>query len=218
MFTGIIREVGIVRGLQRSSAGARLEVEAPRSRPSLVPGGSIAVDGVCLTVTSVEGDAFTADVVPESLDRTRLGSISRGARVNLELPLRLGDFLDGHLVQGHVDGLGVVSRIVRRGNQWEMTVRVDAPLRPYLAEKGSVAVNGVSLTVTRVANDTFSAALIPTTAEETNLGDLAPGSGVNLEVDVLARYLRRLAETGEIAGRSPGAGGLTRERIEEMGA
>jgi riboflavin synthase len=215
MFTGIIREVGVVRRVERSGGGARLAIEAPKSRPSLVLGGSIAVDGVCLTVTALEGDAFSADAVPETLDRTRLGGVGPGTPVNLELPLRVGDLLDGHLVQGHVDGVGTVARIADRGAQRELTVRVDRALAPYLAEKGSVAVNGVSLTVTAVGDDTFSVALIPTTLAETNLAGAGPGATVNIEVDVLARYVARLAETRGSAGRP--APGLTRESLEEMG-
>jgi riboflavin synthase len=222
VFTGIIREVGTLRRVDRAGGGARLVVEAPRSRPSLVPGGSIAVDGVCLTVTALEGDAFAADVVPETLDRTRLGDLRPGARVNLELPLKVGDPLDGHLVQGHVDGVGRVVRQDARGTQVEVTVRVPAPLAPYLAGKGSVAVNGVSLTVTTVTADTFSVALIPTTRDETNLTEMTAGSAVNVEVDVLARYVARLASLGaggDAPGAAPGApaAGLTRERLEEMG-
>ncbi len=215
MFTGIIREVGIVQRVDRIASGARITIEAPTSRPSLVPGGSIAVDGVCLTVTDLGATSFSADAIPETLDRTRLGGLRSGARVNLELPLRVGDLLDGHLVQGHVDGVGEVVRAVDRDTQREVTVRVDPGLSGYLAEKGSVAINGVSLTVTAVTDDTFSVALIPTTVEETNLGELGGGAPVNLEIDVLARYVARLAERGlTTVGKTPG---LTRERLEEMG-
>ena len=220
MFTGIIREVGKVVSLDRSAAGARVRIEAPRSSPSLVPGGSIAVDGVCLTVTRLEGAVLTADAVPETLDATRLGDMRTGSRVNLELPLRIGDPLDGHIVQGHVDGIGTVAKWVERGTQREMTVRVDRALAPYLARKGSVAVNGVSLTITAATEDTFAVALIPTTLAETNLAEATVGTSVNLEVDVLARYVARWTESGRGASGNPPAaeaGSLTRRKLEEMG-
>lgn len=198
MFTGIVREVGIVRSVERlgkdGADGVRLVVVAPRSRPSLMPGGSIAVDGVCLTATVLETDAFAADVVPETLRRTRLGELAEGAHVNLELPLRAGDFLDGHVVQGHVDGQGTVVSVRQEGTQGWITVDARADIARFVAEKGSIAVNGVSLTVAEVEGTSFSVALIPTTLAETNLDELREGSRVNLEVDVLARYVARLEE------------------------
>jgi riboflavin synthase len=195
MFTGIIREVGRVRAIDAAPTGARLTVEAPRSRASLVAGGSIAVDGVCLTVTTLTEDAFSADAIPETLRCTRLGELAAGARVNLELPLRAGDLLDGHIVQGHVDGLGEVVEARDEGTQRWITIRTSAELARYFAFKGSVAVNGVSLTVAAVEGTSFSVALIPTTLTETNLDELRAGTRVNLEVDVLARYVARLEET-----------------------
>jgi riboflavin synthase len=194
MFTGIIRETGRIRSIEVQAGGAALVVQAPRTRPSLAVGGSVAVDGVCLTVVALGEDGFRADVVPETLRRTRLGSLGAGDRVNLELPLRLGDPLDGHLVQGHVDGVGVVREVREEGNGRWVTVDVDAGLARFLAEKGSVAVNGVSLTIASSGPSEFSVALIPTTLELTNLNDLHKGSRVNLEVDVLARYVLRSLE------------------------
>jgi riboflavin synthase len=195
MFTGIIREVGVVKALDVDDAGARITVVAPRSRASLAKGGSIAVDGVCLTATELGPDTFAADAVPETLRRTRLGDLGPGARVNLELPLKAGDLLDGHIVQGHVDGLGEVVESRREGTQSWVTIRAARELARFFAYKGSVAVNGVSLTVAEVEGDTFSVALIPTTLTETNLDELRAGIRVNLEVDVLARYVARLEET-----------------------
>jgi riboflavin synthase len=168
-----------------------LTVEAPGLGPTLVPGGSVAVDGVCLTVTELGPSTFRADVVPETLRRTRLGSLAAGDRLNLEGPLRIGDPVDGHLVQGHVDGVGIVRGVRGDGNGRWVTVEVDASLAPYLAVKGSVAVNGVSLTIAAAGSRDFSVALIPATLEATNLKDLHEGSQVNLEVDVLARYVAR---------------------------
>jgi riboflavin synthase len=193
MFTGIIREAGEVRDLRVDHGGAVLLVGAPRTGTSLTLGGSVAVDGVCLTVTGLVGDAFEAQVVPETLRRTRLGGLRIGERVNLELPLKIGDPLDGHLVQGHVDGVGVVSATRVEGMGRWVTVRPPEALAPFLAEKGSVAVNGVSLTIAAATAREFSVALIPTTLELTNLKDLQEGSQVNLEVDLLARYVARLA-------------------------
>jgi riboflavin synthase len=195
MFTGIIRETGVLRGIDAGDAGARVRIEAPRTCDHLAAGSSVAVDGVCLTVTGRDGSSFTADAVPETLRRTRLGGCGVGDRVNLELPVRANQFLDGHLVQGHVDGVGTVESVAADGSQRTVTVRVEPALARYVAEKGSVAMNGVSLTVTAVAPDTFSVALIPFTCEETNLGELVSGSQVNLEVDVVARYAARWAES-----------------------
>jgi riboflavin synthase len=194
MFTGIVRETGVLEEARAEAGIVKLRVRAPRSRPSLVPGGSIAVDGVCLTVCGLQDDSFLADVIPETMRRTRLGSARPGDRLNLELPVRAGQFLDGHVVQGHVDGTGTVTEARREEGQSTVTVRIAPELAGFVAEKGSVAVNGVSLTVTAVTGDTFSVALIPTTLRETNLDELREGSVVNVEVDVLARYAARREE------------------------
>ena len=191
MFTGIIRETGVVAAIDASEAGATVRVSAPRSRAELTPGASIAVDGVCLTVTELGDADFSADVVPETIRRTRLAETGVGDRVNLELPVRAGQFLDGHLVQGHVDGTGTVAEVRPEGTQTTVVVELEPRLAPYVAEKGSIAVNGVSLTVVDAGEDSFSVALIPTTLAETNLGELAVGDRVNLEVDVVARYVAR---------------------------
>ena len=191
MFTGVIRETGRVQSIERSGGGVRLVVEAPKTRGSLVVGGSIAVDGVCLTVTALGSSSFRADIVPETLRRTRLGALAVGESVNLEIPLRIGDPLDGHLVQGHVDGVGIVREVREEGNGRWVTISIDSSLSPFLAEKGSVAVNGVSLTIAAARDSELAVALIPTTLELTNLNDLREGSRVNLEVDVLARYVAR---------------------------
>jgi riboflavin synthase len=219
MFTGIIREVGVVRHLRRSPSGALLEIRAPRSASQLVAGGSVAVDGACLTVTSLAADSLTGDVVPETLARTTLGELRTGERVNLELPLTLTQPLDGHLVQGHVDGVGTVRSIDTRGGRWTTTIELPDELRSFVAEKGSIAINGVSLTVAAVAGPAFSVALIPTTLNETNLKDLKMGSRVNLEVDLVARYIAKLLAEGFAPGENAqrGAGGLTLSRLEELG-
>jgi riboflavin synthase len=194
MFTGIVREVGMVLALESAGRGARVVVEGPRTARVLELGGSVSVDGACLTVAALDGDAFTADLVAETLARTIWGSRFPGDRVNLEASARIGDPIDGHLVQGHVDGVGVVRRVDRAPSAWTVEIEPPGSLLRLIAEKGSIAVNGVSLTVAGTGADTFTTALIPTTLRETNLGDLEPGSRVNLEADLMARYLARLLE------------------------
>ncbi|PVU81715.1 riboflavin synthase (plasmid) [Cellulomonas sp. WB94] len=205
MFTGIVEEIGTVEALSRGGgtpaapadgSDARLTVRGPLVASDARLGDSIAVSGVCLTVTDLPGDGtFTVDVMPESLRRTALGYLKVGSPVNLERAVRANDRLGGHIVQGHVDGVGT---IVRRtpGPRWD-DVEIDlAPeLARYVAEKGSVTVSGVSLTVTHVRDDGFGISLIPTTLEATTLGRLAAGAQVNIEVDVLAKYVERLLAT-----------------------
>lgn len=208
MFTGIIEEIGVVEELERGSGtatasgdgpDARLTVRGPLVASDARLGDSIAVGGVCLTITDLPGDGtFTVDVMPESLRRTALGDLAVGSPVNLERAVRADGRLGGHIVQGHVDGVGT---IVRRtpGARWD-DVEIDlAPeLARYVAEKGSITVSGVSLTVTHVRDDGFGISLIPTTLEATTLGALAPGAHVNIEVDVLAKYIERLLVTGGV--------------------
>ncbi|MTG89232.1 riboflavin synthase [Cellulosimicrobium sp. BIT-GX5] len=206
MFTGIVEEIGRVRGIEFPDGAGRdavLTVEGPLATSDAGLGDSIAVNGVCLTVTSLGGDgSFTADVMPESLRRTALGDLVAGSPVNLERAVRADARLGGHVVQGHVDGVGaLVSR--SPGERWDDLV-FSAPegLTRYVAEKGSIAVSGVSLTVTHVDEETFGVSLIPTTLEATILGGLTPGDRVNLEVDVLAKYVERLLVSGVVAGRA----------------
>ena len=208
MFTGIIEEIGVVEKLARGGSApatsgdgpdARLTVRGPLVASDARLGDSIAVSGVCLTVTDLPGDGtFAVDVMPESLRRTALGDLAAGSPVNLERAVRADGRLGGHIVQGHVDGVGT---IVRRapGPRWD-DVEIDlAPeLARYVAEKGSITVSGVSLTVTHVRDDGFGVSLIPTTLEATTLGLLAPGAQVNIEVDVLAKYVERLLATGGV--------------------
>jgi riboflavin synthase len=183
MFTGLVQSTGTVASFE----GGRLRVEAPLE--DLSEGDSVAVNGVCLTAAAVDGEGFAADVVEETLRRSSLGSLSTGDLVNLELPLRPSDRLGGHIVQGHVDGLGTVESLGEDG-----TLRVSAPaeLLRYVVEKGSIAIDGVSLTVAEVDGDGFAVALIPETLERTTLGAAGPGAPVNLEVDVVAKYVEKL--------------------------
>lgn len=191
MFTGIISEVGAV-----VAAGRRLTVKAPRTAARLSVGGSVAVNGVCVTATAVEGDRFTVDLVDETLARSNLGLLDDGGRVNLELPLRAGDPLDGHLVLGHVDGVGAITATADVDLGREIWIELPAELAPFVAEKGSIAVDGTSLTVTAATESGFGVALIPHTLQHTIAGNYRPGMSVNLEVDVVARYLERLVRPG----------------------
>lgn len=192
MFTGIIEEVGTVRGRDSADGAAVLHVSATTVTDDLAPGDSVAVAGVCLTVTAYDAHGFTADVMPETLARTTIGRLTAGDRVNLERAVRADGRLGGHLVQGHVDGVGTV-RGRTPGPRWDdVEIGVPPELARYVAEKGSIAIEGVSLTVTHVSDDAFGVALIPTTLAATTLGGLAVGAAVNLEVDVVAKYLERL--------------------------
>lgn len=209
MFTGIVEEVGTVLALDPGGPtptgptptgqpqDARLRVRGPLVAADASPGDSIAVSGVCLTVVDLPGDgSFTVDVMPETLRRTALGALAVGGTVNLERALRADARLGGHIVQGHVDGVGTIRRRTP-GPRWdEVQIALDPALARFVAEKGSIAVSGVSLTVTEVGDDTFGVSLIPTTLAVTTLGALREGDPVNLEVDVLAKYLDRLSTAG----------------------
>jgi riboflavin synthase len=191
MFTGIVRETGSVAAISSGDDGARLEISTPVAS-ELAEGDSICVEGVCLTATEVGDGSFAAEVMNQTLALTTLGALDRGASVNLEPALRAGDPLGGHLVQGHVDGVGEVRSIAADGFARRVRVSVPDGLGRYLAEHGSVTVAGVSLTVADLGDDWFEVSLIPETLERTTLGDLADGDRVNLEFDVLARYVERL--------------------------
>jgi riboflavin synthase len=187
MFTGLVSHLGTIGSLD----GGRLVVSTPLGA-DLGEGDSVAVNGVCLTATGVRPDGFTADVMEETLRRTALGSLGPGAPVNLELPLRAADRLGGHFVQGHVDGVGTVASVENEGFARLVEIEADPGLMRYVVEKGSIAVDGVSLTVASLGEGAFSVSLIPETLERTTLGRAEPGGSVNLEVDVLAKYVERL--------------------------
>lgn len=195
MFTGIVEELGEVTAVEPLTDAARLTIHGPVVTRDAVEGASIAVNGVCLTVTGRRGDTFTADVMRETLHRSSLGALEPGSRVNLERPVTLDSRLGGHLVQGHVDGVGTI-RSREPGEHWEV-VWIELPERlfRYVVAKGSITVDGVSLTVVEVTDDSFSVSLIPTTLQVTTLGRAAPGDLVNLEVDVIAKYVERLLQT-----------------------
>ena len=185
-------DLGEVRALERSADGVRMHVETLLTS-EVSPGDSVAVNGVCLTATTVDDGAFAADVMNETLHRSSLGSVAEGTRVNLELPLRPADRLGGHVVQGHVDGLGRIASVTEDGFARRVRVQPDDPeLLRYVVEKGSIAVDGVSLTVAAVDESALEVSLIPETLERTNLGAVTTSHPVNLEVDVLAKYVERL--------------------------
>ena len=191
MFTGIVEELGEVVDVAALPDAARLTVSGPLVTSDAKHGDSIAVNGVCLTVVEVSGGTFTVDVVQETLDRSSLAKIHAGDRVNLERAMAAGDRLGGHIMQGHVDGTGVY---LSRDEHGVTRFALPHQLAKYVVEKGSIAVDGISLTVASVTEDGFSVALIPTTLELTTMGRREPGDVVNIEVDVLAKYVERLAQ------------------------
>ena len=192
MFTGLVAGTGSVESLVREGSGVRLRVRSELAT-ELSPGDSVAVNGVCLTAVAPDGAGFSADVMEETLRRSSLGPLGEGDAVNLELPLRAGDRLGGHIVQGHVDGVGTVESVREEGLSRVLRVAAPADTLRYVVEKGSIAVDGVSLTVSAVDDDALEVSLIPETLERTTLGAAAPGTVVNLEVDVLAKYVEKLA-------------------------
>ena len=192
MFTGIVREVGRVASVEGGEEGLELVVEAPATAAGVRVGGSVSIDGVCLTAESVDGASMVFRAVPETLSRSSLGRLTSGSRVNLEPAVLAGEPLGGHYVQGHVDGVGAVRSVEPEGDGARVVVSASHGILRYCVEKGSIAVDGVSLTVASLDGDSFSVALIPHTLAGTTLGELEPGREVNLEVDVLAKYVERL--------------------------
>ena len=192
MFTGIVEELGTVDSLEEQGDAVRLTVRGPLVTSDAGLGDSIAVNGCCLTVAERDGEAFTADVMRETLDKTSLGALGPGDRVNLERAVTPTTRLGGHVVQGHVDGLGRISSVEWEGNGLRVVVEAPPEILRYCVEKGSITLDGVSLTVAELLEDAFAVALVPHTLSATTLRDLAPGQPVNLEVDVLAKYVERL--------------------------
>jgi riboflavin synthase len=192
MFTGLIREVGRVLSLDGGDDGVRIEIEAPSTVRDAKLGDSVAIDGVCLTVVAVGGDRFAFQAVPETLSRTALATLESGSRVNVEPSLRAGEPLGGHYVQGHVDGVAPVRSVEPEGEGRRIWFNAAPGLLRYIVEKGSVAVQGTSLTVAGLDEAGFAVALIPHTLEATTLGDLEPEDRANIEVDLLAKYVEKL--------------------------
>src|SRR6478736_9356187 len=194
MFTGIVQEVGTVVAATGGAEGIRLEIDAPTVAPQIEVGGSVAINGVCLTAETVAAGRLTFHAVPETLSRSTLGALDAGSRVNLEPALRAGDAMGGHIVQGHVDGIGTVRSVTPEGEGVRIVVEAGPETIRYCVEKGSITIEGVSLTIAELHDDAFGVALIPHTLAETTLAGLVAGSRVNLEVDVLAKYVERLLE------------------------
>ena len=199
MFTGIIELVGVVTGVSPTPAGKRLSIDLGPLAGDLKDGESVAVEGVCLTAASRSGAVASFDVIPETLSRTSLGRLGPGSRVNLERSLRVGDRLGGHFVQGPVDATGTVARLSRAGEAVELEIALPPGFSDYLIEKGSVAIAGVSLTVVTVRVDRFTVALIPFTLERTTLGAAKPGDPVNLEGDLIGKYVQKLVSGDKTA-------------------
>lgn len=213
MFTGLIETTGTFAGLtKRSAAAARLALNVPEGFGPVKTGDSIAVNGVCLTVVEAGPTEIEMDVLDETLARTNLSGLVRGERVNLELALTPSSRLGGHLVTGHVDDTGTVLRRQRSGADWVFEIGVDAKWMPFIAPKGSIAVDGVSLTVVETGASSFGVHIIPYTFEHTTLGDRADGARVNVEVDIMARYIANFIQR---TGSAPS--GLTREFLAEHG-
>ena len=196
MFTGLVAGLGNVQAVEQDGDGVRLQVATPLGA-DLAPGDSVAVNGVCLTAVDPSPDGFRADVMTETLRRSSLGPLAQGDAVNLELPLRATDRLGGHIVQGHVDGTGTVESATDDGFARVVRIAAGPEVLRYVVEKGSIAVDGVSLTVASVDDGGFTVSLIPETLERTTLGGATPGRVVNLEVDVLAKYVEKLARVAQ---------------------
>lgn len=204
MFTGLVEALAAVRDVRPDGPGCELTLHAPPFVGELALGDSVAVNGVCLTVVAADPDSVRFQVGPETLRVTNLGGLKAGDRVNLERSLRFGDRLDGHLVQGHVDAVGTVTRVTPRGDWVDMDFRCPAALTAQMAPKGSIAVDGISLTLVDVAADGFRVMLIPHTLAHTTLGLKGEGAAVNLETDMLAKYVHKaLQALAPTAGRTP---------------
>jgi len=215
MFTGIIEELGRVRSLERRGEGVRMVVEARVVAEGTAEGDSVAVNGVCLTALEVRRDSFAADGSRETLQRSTLGALRAGSAVNLERAVTPSTRLGGHIVQGHVDARGRFLSADEHGGSWTVRIGYPPELARYLVFKGSVAVEGISLTVAALADDHFEVAVIPKTWAVTNLSSLRPGDPVNLEADIIAKYVERILSVGARQGEAAPA--LTLERLSELG-
>ena len=200
MFTGLVEELGILQSVRHGSASAQLNIAAGKVTQDIKIGDSIAVNGVCLTAVKFSSQGFTADVMAETLSKTNLGNLKPGDRVNLERALRLGDRLGGHMVSGHIDGVGTVAAKETLDIAILITINAPPEVLRYIIKKGSVAIDGTSLTVVDFTDNSFQVSLIPHTAKETTLGFKKPGDTVNLEGDIIGKYIERLLQTRETYG------------------
>ena len=206
MFTGIVEEVGIIQGIRPSGAGgaARFTIRCPKIRPGIALGDSVAINGLCLTAEHLEPEGFSADVMPESVRRSNLGTLQVGSRVNAERALQAGGRLGGHIVTGHIDGTGQLKSVRQEGNALWVEITCPSALSLYLAPKGSIAIDGVSLTLAKVLPDGFAVSLSPHTVASTTLATLNPGRTFNLECDIIGKYVYRYLCQGVFAG-GPGS-------------
>jgi riboflavin synthase len=218
MFTGIVRHIGSLVSAQPGPAGKAMTIDLGPLVDGLSLGDSVAVNGVCLTASAITGTRVQFDVMAQTLRTTTLGDLAAGAKVNLERALVMGATLDGHLVQGHVDGLATLREIDQGdGRQWTLTFAGDDALAALMVPKGSVAIDGVSLTLVDVRDGRFSVSLIPTTREETTLGALAVGARVNIETDVIGKYVRKTLEAMLAEGVTPAGSSLTLDKLRDAG-
>jgi riboflavin synthase len=219
MFTGIIETMGVVQSIRRDRGGLVVTIDAELIARDTAVGASLAVSGACLTVVRHDARTVTVEIVEETLRRTTLDGLRVGDRVNLERPLRLSDRLSGHLVQGHVDGIGRVTSKESRGNSAWFTVAIPDALTPYLIEKGSIALDGISLTIAHLTGNLCAVAIIPHTAAVTTFGSKQVGDSVNIEVDLIGKYVEALLRAGRVPphAASPGSSKLTEEWLSEQG-
>ena len=217
MFTGLIESIGLLEGTERRGANLAFRLRATPALPDLRIGESVAVDGYCLTVTGGDGARFLADVSPETLARTTAGQRRPGDRLNLERALRLGDRLGGHLVAGHVDGIGTIRRVTEQGGFVVLRIEAPAEILRYCVSKGSIAVDGVSLTINQVDAQGFELGIIPHTWEMTALSGRRPGDAVNLETDLIGKYVERFLLQRFPTGKQPPESKLTEEFLAEHG-
>ena len=213
MFTGLVEELGILQSVRHGAASAQLNIAAGKVTQDIRIGDSIAVNGVCLTAVKFSSQGFTADVMAETLAKTNLGNLKPGDRVNLERALRLGDRLGGHLVSGHIDGVGTVAAKETLDIAILITINAPPEVLRYIIKKGSVAIDGTSLTVVDFKDDSFQVSLIPHTAKETTLGFKKPGDTVNLEGDVIGKYIERLLQTRETYGTATDKNNLAKTSV-----
>lgn len=213
MFTGIIEEIGTVKRVQRSGSSSFIEIQAKKVLEDVHLGDSIAVNGVCLTVTHFDGSVFRADVMNETLSRSSLGSLTTGSQVNLERAMAANGRFGGHIVSGHIDGTGSITDIKNDGIAVWYTVSTAPELLRYIVEKGSIAIDGISLTVAKVTDTSFSVSIIPHTAAQTILGTKKAGDTVNLENDIIGKYVEKLMKPAE----PPKTGGITMEFLAKNG-
>ena len=215
MFTGIIEELGAVAGFDKHAKGARIKVSAKTVTQDTIEGDSIAVNGVCLTALDIDANSYVADVSQETLDRSTIGSLKVGSKVNLERAVTPSTRLGGHIVQGHVDGTGKFLQALQEGDFWTVRFSYPKEIGQYFVYKGSISVEGISLTISKLTDDYFEIAVIPKTWELTNLSSLKKGDAVNLEVDVIGKYVERMLQYGK--GIPQKDEGITMEKLQALG-